>query len=121
MLLVIAYSLLFIGGSGKMAYNDLRSLRSRQLRLDSTGFELGTDRWAWNDLSAVERVKQWDGEQHLIRILVRFHPESSTGETSSVTPINPPDFDTGGRPLEDILRSWLTRHGRGQESQNSAN
>ncbi len=111
----IAFNLLFVVGAGMMAYNDLRSLQSRRIRLDSTGFELGTDRWAWNDLSAVERVEQWDGEDRIIRISVRFRPGRFEGTASSVTPINPLDFDTGGRLLEDILRDWLQRHGTRQQ------
>ena len=114
-ILGIVFNLLFVVGAGMLAYNDLRSLRSRRLRLDSTGFELGTDRWAWNDLSAVERVEQWDGEDRIIRISVRYRPGCAAGATSGVTPINPPDFDTGGRPLEDILREWLQRYGTRQQ------
>ena len=110
----IAFNMLFVVGAGMLAYNDLRSLRSRRLRLDGTGFELGAERWAWNDLSAVERVEQWDGEDRVIRISVRYRPGCSAGATSSVTPINPLDFDTGGRPLEDILRDWLQRCGTRQ-------
>ncbi len=111
----IAFNMLFVIGAGMMAYNDLRSLRSRRLRLDSTGFELGADRWAWKDLSAIDRLERWDGEDRIVRISLRFRPGCSEGATSSVTPINPPDFDTGGRPLEDIMRDWLQRYGTHQQ------
>ncbi|MGK2879585.1 MAG: hypothetical protein ACSLE6_01880 [Mycobacterium sp.] len=108
----ILFNLLFVVGAGMMAFSDLRTIRSRRLRLDSTGFAFGAHRWEWLDLAGIEVSREGDGEGGVVeRIVVVPRPGVSESCEPIQTPINPPDFDTGGQPLHEILHSWLQRYG----------
>lgn len=107
----IAISSLFAIGAWMIARDDLRTIRARRLRLDNHGFSFGKHRWLWTDIENLYVSRGNDGEGgDILRIAVVYRPDSATTAPSR-TPINPPDFSTGDRPLVDILRMWLQRHG----------
>ncbi|MDT5018260.1 MAG: hypothetical protein QOD39_4420, partial [Mycobacterium sp.] len=89
----------------------LRTLTSSGLRLTPTGFELNKHSYNWSDIEAFDVV----GSHIRVRRVpgAAFGHDVKTSETlgrlglySGPTYIPRNSFDTGGQPMEDILRRW---------------
>lgn len=66
-------------------YQRVRIARSPGIRLDDNGFEFMGRAWRWADVDDVT-------------------------DAISVLPVKPTDFDTGGQPLDEVLRNWSHRY-----------
>jgi hypothetical protein len=83
---VVGLIVVTIGGLlGWTVYQRVRIARSPGIMLDGNGFEFMGRTGRWADVEDVTDV-------------------------ISQLPVKPSDFDTGGQPLDDVLRNWLQRY-----------
>lgn len=99
-----------------LVHDSARALRSPGIVLHANGFDVRGRSWAWADLESVGLVER-DAEDGGSYLVVDLRPEPTTDAKTVRLSIDPEDFDTAGRPLDEILREWMHRH----HAQNNVN
>jgi hypothetical protein len=106
---------------GAVLVQEVRALRSAGLRLTADGYEID-GRWrAWTDVAEFKLVGQAYFTSYIV---VKYVPGTTLSRSEKVsealrrlghfppTYIARSRFDTGGRPLERILRHWWLADGQ---------
>ena len=116
------YVLVVLGGImmlvfGAALVSHLRSLLSPGLRLTTEGFDLPKYSFAWSDVEDFQFVHGGEGVGDHLRVLYTNGAEqrgpvrrsavlAKLGQRTAPLYIGLADFDTGGQPLQDIMRRW---------------
>jgi hypothetical protein len=91
-------------------YGLIEDLRKPGLILHANGFEFEKQAWAWADIEDIRPAQGGADGNAPLGLRAVFRPDRPLPPAPADLPFQARSFQTGGPPIDEVLREWLQRY-----------